>query len=191
MVTWSRFPIELPTTIHPFILKSYMPHFQLPTSLATVTSTSLLPPLSPLYRLGYNFPYISTNFFWSKSPTRLLEPLLDCWLARKDYLQISAFPDLVVVEREEVPYALQKKATGGATIEVVRSRLAGRSRPDFRGRQHQLLPPSFCDGGPSWVEGLDITLDNPADGFWWMVGCKYVIYQWMRFCFGPLGLQKG
>ena len=53
---------------------------------------------------------------------------LDGRLARKDYLQISAFLDLVVVEREEVPHALQKKATGGATSEVVRSRLAGRGQ---------------------------------------------------------------
>ena len=37
---------------------------------------------------------------------RLLESLLDCWLAKKDYLQISAFLDLVVVEQEEVLYAL-------------------------------------------------------------------------------------
>ena len=62
----------------------------------TVTSTSLLPPLSLLYRLGYNLLYISTSFFWSRSPTRLTEPrlssLLDGRLARKDYLQISAFP---------------------------------------------------------------------------------------------------
>ena len=34
---------------------------------------------------------------------------------------------------------------------------------------------------PVWLRrqrivGLDITLDDPA-GSWWMVGCKYVIYQ--------------
>ena len=97
-----------------------MPHFQLPTSLATVTSTSSLPPSSLSYRLGYNLlsyrlgynlPYISTSSFWSRSPTCLTEPrpssLLDGRLARKDYLQISAFLDLVVVEREGVPHALQ------------------------------------------------------------------------------------
>ena len=59
------------------------------------TSTSSLPPSSPLYQLGYNLSYISTSFFWSRSPTRLTEPrpssLLDGRLARKDYLQISAF----------------------------------------------------------------------------------------------------
>ena len=89
-----------------FILKSYMPHFQLPTFLATVTSTSLLPPSSSLYQLrydlllyqfGYNLVYISISFFWKKSPTCLTKPrpsnLLDSRLARKDYLQISAFPD--------------------------------------------------------------------------------------------------
>ena len=88
-----------------FILKSYMPHFQLPTSFATVMSISSLP-LSPslyqlgydllLYRFGYNLLYISISSFWKRSPTCLTEPrpssLLDGRLARKDYLQISAFP---------------------------------------------------------------------------------------------------
>ena len=126
--TWLIHQGKINSIFHLFILKSYMPHFQLPTSLATVTSTLLSP---PLYRLGYNLPYISTSSFWSRSPTRFTEPrpssLLDGRLARKDYLQISAFMDLVVVEREGVPHALQKKATGGATSKVVRRRLAGRS----------------------------------------------------------------
>ena len=38
----------------------------------------------------------------------------------KDYLQISAFADLMVLEQEEKPYALQKKAIGGATSEMVK-----------------------------------------------------------------------
>ena len=41
-------------------------------------------------------------------------------LSRKNYLQINVFPDLVVVKQEEYPYALQMKAIGGATSEVVR-----------------------------------------------------------------------
>ena len=45
---------------------------------------------------------------------------LEYKLSRKDYLQINAFPDLVVVKREEYPHALQRKATRGATSEVVR-----------------------------------------------------------------------
>ena len=91
--------IKLPTS---FNLKSYMPHFQLPTSLATVTSNSSSPPSYRLgydllsYRFGYNLPYISISSFWKRSPTCLTEPrpssLLDGRLARKDYLQISAFP---------------------------------------------------------------------------------------------------
>ena len=32
-------------------------------------------------------------------------------LSRKDYLQINAFPDLVMVEQEEYSHALQRKAT--------------------------------------------------------------------------------
>ena len=53
---------------------------------------------------------------------------LEYKLSRKDYLQINAFPDLVVVEQEEYPHALQRKATGGATSEVVRE-TAGWTRP--------------------------------------------------------------
>ena len=44
-----------------------------------------------------------------------------------DYLQTNAFLDLVVVEREECPRALQKKATKGATNKVVRE-TTGRMR---------------------------------------------------------------
>ena len=94
-------PTKLPTS---FILKSYMSHFQLPTSLAIVTSTLSLPP-SPyssrlgyellLYWFGYNLLYISISSLWKRSPTCLTEPrpssLLDGRLAKKDYLQISAF----------------------------------------------------------------------------------------------------
>ena len=48
---------------------------------------------------------------------------------RKDYLQTKAFPNLVVVEREEYPHALQRKATrGGATDKVVRRLLARRGQ---------------------------------------------------------------
>ena len=35
--------------------------------------------------------------------------LLDYWLVQKDYLQISVFLDLIVVEQEEVSNVLQKK----------------------------------------------------------------------------------
>ena len=45
-----------------------------------------------------------------------------------DYLQTNALPDLVVVEQEEYPHALQRKVTGKATSKVVR-KTAGRTRP--------------------------------------------------------------
>ena len=89
MISISSHSLLLTELLTSFILKFYMPHFQLPTSLATVTSNLLLP---PLYQLRYNLLYISISSFWSRSPMRLSEPLLDCWLANKDYLQISAFP---------------------------------------------------------------------------------------------------
>ena len=103
----------------------------------TVTSTLLLPPSSLSYRLGYNLSYISSSFFWSRSSTCLTElrpsSLLDGRLAKKDYLQISAFLDPVMVEREGVPHVLWK-ATGGATSEVVIRRLAGRGQAWLSGR---------------------------------------------------------
>ena len=47
---------------------------------------------------------------------------------RKDYMQTNTFPNLVVVEREEYLYALQRNVTGGGvTSKVMRRRLAGRS----------------------------------------------------------------
>lgn len=70
-----------------------------------------------------------------------------CLLARKDYLQISTFLDLVIVKQEEVPYALQKKATERATSKMVRSWLARYSRPDPQKRQHQLLSLFLFGGG--------------------------------------------
>ena len=81
-----------------FVFSGHVILIDLDSSFAynqTVASTSLLPPSSLLYRLKYNLLYISTSSFWSRSPTRLTEPrlssLLDGRLARKDYLQISAF----------------------------------------------------------------------------------------------------
>ena len=76
---------------------------------------------------------------------------------------------------EGVPHALWK-ATGGATSEVVRRRLAGRGQAWLSGRQHQLLPglpcvvearlPCVVEARLPCVvetaEGLDVTLDDPA-----------------------------
>ena len=44
-----------------------------------------------------------------------------------DYLQTNAFPDLVVVEQEEYPHALQKKTIKRAMSKVIRE-MAGRTR---------------------------------------------------------------
>ena len=73
-----------------------------------VTTTS-----SPSYRLGHQ---------------SALAPSGAEVLRVADYLQTNAFPDLVVVEREEYPHALQRKATRGATSKVVRE-TAGQTRP--------------------------------------------------------------
>ena len=145
----------------------------------TITSISLLPPSSPLYRLGYKLLNINTNFFWKKSPTCLTElrpsSLFDGPLARKNYLHISAFLDPVVVEEEKVPHALWK-ATGGATSKVMRRWLARRGQAWLSGRQHQLLLGLRCVMEARFscmvearlpcvvetAEGLDVTLDDPA-----------------------------
>ena len=50
--------------------------------------------------------------------------------AYKDYLQINAFPDLVVVEREGSPYALQRKATGRAAVSGERDGWLDAARPN-------------------------------------------------------------
>ena len=73
------------------------------------------------------------------------------WLSahEKDYLQINAFPDLVVVEREEYPHAPQMKATGGATL-----------LPDLPGGR-VISRQMSCDNNAR-VEGLDAILDNLA-----------------------------
>ena len=60
-------------------------------------------------------PLISTSSFWREA------------LRVADYLQTNTFLDLVVVEQEECPHALQKKTTRGATKKVVRE-TAGRTR---------------------------------------------------------------
>ena len=67
---------------------------------------------SPLYRLGHQSAL-------ALSRVEVLHVT--------DYLQINAFLDLVVVEREECPYTLQRKAIRGATSKVVRE-TAGRTR---------------------------------------------------------------
>ena len=95
---------------------------------------------------------------------------LEYKLLRKDYLQINAFPDLVVVEQEEYPHALQKKATRKATSEVVRE-MAGWTRPGLtlgtstpastRPFWRQSYIAMSC-GNNTTIEGLDVTLDDPA-----------------------------
>ena len=102
---------------------------------------------------------------------------LEYKLSRKDYLHIHAFPDLVVVEQEEYPHALQRKATEGVTTEVVRE-TAGWTRP---GLTHGTSTPAFTR--PSWqqsyiamscgniarVESLDVTLDDQAGLCRWVL----------------------
>ena len=74
------------------------------TSNQTIISTLLFSSSSLLHQLGYhllsyllkyNLLYISTRSSQKKSPTCLIEPKLSSWLngwlAKKNYLQISAF----------------------------------------------------------------------------------------------------
>lgn len=46
--------------------------------------------------------------------------MLDCRFARKNYLQINVFPNLVIVKQEENSYILSKKAIKKATNKMVR-----------------------------------------------------------------------
>ena len=109
--------------LHPFVLKSYMPRLYLSYHRYELFFVSPhrrynLISLVPT-RLS-----ISTSSFWSRSlMCRMWAKqaiCFDSWPTREDYLQINAFPNLVVIEREEYPHALQRKATRGATSKVVR-----------------------------------------------------------------------
>ena len=77
-------------------------------------------------------PPISTKSLQSKSFTHSMwaeqAAQFDCRLTKKDYYQINAFPDLVMVKQEEYPHLLQKKTTRGVPSEIVR-RTADRMRP--------------------------------------------------------------
>ena len=159
-----------------FILKSYMSQPHLPRHHYELFF------VSPhcyynLISLVLTHLSISTSSFWERSSTHCMwaEQAIhfDFRLTREDYLQTNTFPNLVMVEQEKCPHALQRKATGvGATRKVVRRRLAGRGQAFLLGRQHQLLPGSFggrvtsqqmfC-GNNVRLEGLDVTLDDPAD----------------------------
>ena len=160
----------------------------------------------------YNFisivptqPSISTSSFWSRSSTRHMwakqEVRFDPRLMREDYLQTNAFSNLVVVKREEYPHALQRKATEkGVMSKVVKRQLAGRGQAWLLGRQHQLLPgrPSgpyivISCGNNTRVEGLDVTLNDPAGLHGWVLmnGWMWVhdlLEDELRL--GPLILQR-
>ena len=141
----------------------------------TVTSTSLSPPSSLsyrlgynllLYRLGYNFPYISTSSFWRRGPTYLTKPrpssLLNDRLARKNYLQISAFLDPMVVEQESSSRSMKSywrshKWNGEKTAGRTRSGLtletsiSASTRPSLYGKGLS----SLCGWGPFSLCGRD------------------------------------
>ena len=168
----------------------------------TVTSTLLLPPSSFSYRLGYNFLYISTSSFWSRSPTCLTEPrpssLLDGRLARKDYLQISAFLDPVVVERGGSSRSMESH---WRSHEWSGEKTAGRTRSGLTlGTSTSASIAFLCGQGPSSLCGGDgrrsrhnfrwssgFTLMDP-DG-WLDVNVCFI--SWMKLRLRPLGLQKG
>ena len=154
--------LHVANDLHPFVLKSYMPQPHLPRHRYELF---FIPPYHR-YNLIALVPTrlpISTSFFWSRSPTYCIwakqAVCFDPRLTREDYLQTNAFPNLVVVEREECPHALQRKATGGgATSKVVRRRLAGRGQAWLLGRQHQLLPGR--PGGRVTSQCLAITMQG-------------------------------
>ena len=59
-------------------------------------------------------------------------------------------PDPVVVVWEKYPWLLFMKATGGSHSEWWAGRLAGRSKPDSRGCQHQLQPCTILLNEQGW-----------------------------------------
>ena len=105
--------------------------------------------------------------------------------AYKNYLQINAFPNLVVVEREGGSHALQKKATGRAVVSDERDGWLDAAKPDswdvnisfyraFSVWWRPAFPVWRRPVFPVWwrrqkVEGLDVTLDDPADVRRWIL----------------------
>ena len=129
--------------LHPFVLKSYMPQPHLPRYRYELFFVSPHRHCN-LISLVSTWLSINTNSFWSRSSTRRIwaeqAVCFYFWSIREDYLHINAFPNLVVVEREEYLYAQQRKATGGGAMnQVVRRRLAGHGLAWSLGRQYQLL----------------------------------------------------
>ena len=119
----------------------------------TIISTSLLPPLSLSYRLRYNLLYINTSSFWRRDPTYLTEPrpssLLDGRLARKDYLQISAFLDPVVVEQEDSSRSMESH---WRSHEWSSKKTAGRTQSSLSlGTSTSASTAFLYDRGPSFL----------------------------------------
>lgn len=46
--------------------------------------------------------------------------MLDCWLVKKNYFQINALLELVIVEQKRNTHVLKKKVTKKAISEIVR-----------------------------------------------------------------------
>ena len=177
MVTW---PINL---IH-FRLKSYISQPQLFSPLVRFATATTL--LSSLHQLGYNLLNQSTLALFGEkvlhiSMSRRAE-MLEHMLKR--LLADQRLSRSVMVKREEWTQSSTKKPPRGAAGKQWEDGQLGMIDLTFR----TSISASTCGK----VEGLDVTLDDPAgfaDRFWWMIGCECVIHKWSKLHLGPLGLR--
>ena len=148
-------PLRAPRCCHP--------HLSCTNSDATSYTSALALSGEEVLRIAYKPSPIKQNA-WAQ--------------AYKDYLQINAFPDLVVVEQEGSPHALQKQATRGAAMSGERDGWLDAARPDSWDVNisfYRAFPVWWRPAFPVWrrpvfpvwwrrqkVEGLDVTLDDPA-----------------------------
>ena len=122
IMPWSRVGHVILISSHPLLLTKLLralcrchPHLFRTNSDATSHISALAFFGEKVLRIAYKPSPIKQNA-WAQ--------------AYKDYLQINAFPNLVVVEQEGNPHALQKKATRGAAVSGERDGWLDAARPD-------------------------------------------------------------
>ena len=115
---------------------------------------------------------------------------MSCWAKMLEQMLRRLLTDqrlsrLVVVKQEEWTQSSSRKSLRGAVGKWWKEGKPGTVGLTLR----TSISVSTCGK----VEGLDVTLDNPADftdGSWWMIGCECVIYKWSELRLGSLELWR-
>lgn len=164
-------------------LKSYIPQPQRFSHLVQFAIATTL--FSSLHQLGYNLFMISTSSFWRRSPmchwaainqAKMLEHKLI-----ERLLPDQCLSNLVVVEWEEIPRTLQRKAIGKEPWLVARRKVLWTQQVWLLERQHQLQPRPITKQWAWWQcygrrsRGYLNDLASYADRSKWMIGCRCII----------------